>query len=224
MSLELFPEVATVRRPLQPPTEPIYRCHRWGTNGALIADVARLGWLTNTPTLDATYGKGNFWTEWTPDDLTTNDINPERRADHQWDWTQPIPTTETWPQIVFDPPYRNQGGAPTSSDHTDITDRFGLTANTTPYQILDDMRRGIANLLPLLGRQGTFAMKCADWVNGGRLHRGRYQMEKALEANGLRVVDEFIFLNNGSSQDASKTQLTARSNCSNLLIARRGSV
>jgi len=46
----------------------------FASNGALIASVACLGYLRSTDrTLDATYGKGNWWTEWKPDDLTAPD-------------------------------------------------------------------------------------------------------------------------------------------------------
>ena len=47
----------------------IYSTQAWPTNAAMIADVARLGYLKDTDViLDPTYGKGAWWRVWAPGD------------------------------------------------------------------------------------------------------------------------------------------------------------
>src|SRR5688572_7157801 len=81
---------------------------RWATNADLIADVARLGYLDGV-VLDATHGEGNFWTVWQPEILVTNDVNPEKGAQHQYDFRKLGWGECEFDAVVFDPPYKLSG-------------------------------------------------------------------------------------------------------------------
>jgi hypothetical protein len=97
-----------------------------GSNGKLIATVARLGYL-GTPTdtvFDVTYGRGSFWTVRRPPNLVTNDLftpGVDMRADFR---QLPLPHGSVR-VLVFDPPYISTGNRETSSVD-DFYDRFGL--------------------------------------------------------------------------------------------------
>src|SRR5690606_27767225 len=44
----------------------VLAAHRWRNNAEMIADVAKLGYITGD-VLDTTYGRGGFWTVYMPE-------------------------------------------------------------------------------------------------------------------------------------------------------------
>ena len=95
----------------------------WRTNGALIADAARLGYIAGK-VLDLTYGEGKFWTDHRPEDLTTNDLNPDKPAQHHFDATGTPWEDRAFDTVVFDPPYK-LAGTPSSPE---MDHAYGTTA------------------------------------------------------------------------------------------------
>jgi hypothetical protein len=83
------------------------------TNADLIVDVVNLGLLHDgMAVLDATYGKGRFWTKWRPrpENFVTNDLDTETAADVHEDFRAlPAGWANLYDFTVFDPPYGLRG-------------------------------------------------------------------------------------------------------------------
>jgi hypothetical protein len=106
------------------------------TNGQAIADLARLGILSNTDrVLDVTIGaEAGFWTKWRPARLVTNDLDPDVIADHHHDGTAlPFPAG-AFDVVVWDPPYGYRGTSRLASD-----ERYGLRRSYRPAEEIDDL-------------------------------------------------------------------------------------
>lgn len=117
--------------PVDIDTPPVLAAHAWPTNAHLIADVAHLGYLTDTDrVIDPTYGRGIWWQRWRPADLTAHDI----RADGIDFRDLPHPSGR-FDAAAYDPPYVCVGGRRTTTV-PDLHDRYGLTdAPNTPAEL-----------------------------------------------------------------------------------------
>src|SRR5690606_19469475 len=82
--------------------------HAWPTNGDLIADVAKL-YDFGKSVLDATYGRGRFWTKYRPVGLVRNDIDPASPVDFHFDFRDLPWGDETFDTEAIDPPYKLSG-------------------------------------------------------------------------------------------------------------------
>lgn len=188
---------------------------RWPTNGHLIADVARLGYFqADQRTLDPTYGRGRWWSEWRPDELVTHDL----RLDGV-DFRQLPEPDGYFDQIAFDPPYMAPGGRSKSTIH-DFNDRFGLhTTARTPAENQELINGGLKELSRVLAPRGRLIVKCMDYVNGGRLFLGTHHtLAYAIEL-GLRVEDRLEHITKPGPQ-SQKRQVHARRNLSTLFVLR----
>lgn len=139
------------------------------TSAQAIADLAALGYLNEDQhTLDATYGKGRFWTKWRPHDLVTNDIDGNRGAQWCRDYRN-LP--ELWgapPRfdvVVFDPPFKLNG---TGGSHPS-DEAYGVA---TPYismaELFNGIRQGLDECTRVVKRGGLILYKCQDQVSGGK--------------------------------------------------------
>ena len=197
----------------------IMRAYPWKTNAAMIADaVAPLGYIEGN-VLDATYGAaGGFWTEYRPDDLTTNDLYTDT-ADHHADFRDLPFAGESFTTVVYDPPYKLNGTPAMGA----MDDRFGVgtdewpTLNSTEKMLM--IRDGAIECWRVTNR--WLLVKCMDQVEGGKMRWQTHMITVALAAHGARLVDRFDFLTTPRPQPGGRAQRTARSNYSTLLVFGR---
>lgn len=180
---------------------------RWPTNAHLVADVAALGYLDRTVrTLDLTFGRGTWWNEWRPDDLVANGTEPGYPNDLTADFRRMPFRDGAFAQIAYDPPYVVKGGRRTSTME-DHQERYGLvTAPSSPAGGQALMDAGLLELRRLLAPGGVGLVKCQNYVASGRVQWGADDTTAAIRELGGRKLDEFVFLNNGSAQDKSRTK------------------
>lgn len=180
--------------------------HHWPTNAHLIADVAKLGYLDGT-VLDATYGDGNFWTQWKPDVLVTNDLY--KIADYAWDYRTRY-HTDTYDSVVFDPPYKLRG----TPAQPAFDDQYGIEKAMRWQDIMDDIRIGAENCYRIARRY--LLVKCKDQVVSGKV---RWQTNMVTTAIGVEhLVDRFDYLKTPQPQKAGRRRVHASRNYSTLLV------
>ena len=181
------------------------------TNADLLADVATLGYLPD-PVLDATYGRGAFWTKYRPTQLTTNDLRAP--ADHAWDWTTPAPPewAGKFGAVVFDPPYK-LNGTPTDSD------RYGVDEAMPVSRRLEVIETGAHHCAGLVRPRGFLLVKTQAQVACGRVHWQPALVEATVADLGFRKVDELHLVHTSRPQ---RSQVHARRNHSTLSVFRSG--
>ena len=183
---------------------------KWPKNAHMIADVARLGYLhEDIITLDMTYGRGTWWKKFRPTILVANGTDLEHKPDLTADFRAMPFRDGAFSQIIFDPPYVVKGGRRTSTME-DHQDRYGMTdAPTNPLEGQQLVNDGLAESARLLETNGVLLVKAQDYVSSGRVHWGVDETTIFSRALGLRKVDQFLFLNNGSAQDKARTKRCA---------------
>lgn len=185
------------------------------TNGEAIRDAAELGYVEGN-VLDLTYGKGRFWTDHRPDDLTTNDTNPERDAEYRLDWTDTALCVAAWhwsafATVVFDPPYKLNGtGGSHASD-----DGYGVADASTPAERWCAMVRGVDTAAALSSR--WLIVKCQDQVVSGRKFWQTDRLTTHLDEQGWRKVDQLLVAGY-MPQPLGRRQVHARQDFSSLLV------
>lgn len=192
---------------------------RWRTNAAMIADCARLGYLRREwATLDPTYGKGNWWTEWRPAKLAAYDLNPDCGV-HVADFRHLPIVLDSFDAAVFDPPYIAQGGRETSTEQEFIS-RFGLRdAPRTPDAIRLLIHDGLRELRRVVKPGGFILSKAKNYVTSGHLYIGAHYMVQDGIDLGLELVDLLQFITDGVvGADRHERQLHARNNYSTLAV------
>jgi hypothetical protein len=189
-----------------------------GSNGVLLATVARLGYLggPEATVLDTTYGRGGFWTRYRPAGLVVSDA--DFRA-----LPQPDGSVEV---ICFDPPYISTGSRETSTVD-DLYDRFGLGELSGWQAIRALIDAGLAECARVLAPRGYLLVKCMDYVESGRKVWNTFHVAAEGERLGLRLYDRFHHLSGGGPQptvnlDGSpREQKRAREVTSMLLVFRK---
>lgn len=163
----------------------VLAAYAWTTNAAMIADVARLGYLDGQ-VLDATYGDGNFWTDWKPETLITNDLH--KPADLKEDYRAFSFDDSTVDAVVFDPPYRLSG----RRDQGQFDQAYGLCEYRGNDEITADLCAGAVECFRVARK--FLLIKCMDQVNGGRVRWQTDFLTEAIVRKGGRKVDRFDFL------------------------------
>jgi SAM-dependent methyltransferase len=190
-------------------TETILAAQAWATNAELIADCARLGYLTGR-VLDPTYGRGKWWTAWCPDGLVAHDLKTDgvdfRHLPHP---------DESFDAIAFDPPYKLNG---TPTDKVDAP--YGVDVVDTRDGRHQLIRDGITECKRVLALDGHLLVKCQDQVNGGKVRWQTHEFTGHAQTLGLRLVDAFLILGH-REQPAGTRQVHARRNYSTLLVFRK---
>lgn len=193
---------------------PVLAAGTWRTNGELIADCARLGYLTDDgPTWDATYGLGNWWTIWRPANLCATDIDPAKSpsAAGGMDATCSDWINDRWQHVCLDPPYKLNG-----TDQGE-GERYGVATRMNR----DDRHTLMAAMLTEATRVvrpgGTVLFRCQDQVEGGRVRWQSHAFAAHGERLGLELVDELLFPSY-RPQPAGRSQHHARRNVSQLLV------
>lgn len=190
---------------------------KWLTNGHLIADCARLGYLrADWRTLDPTYGYGTFWKVWRPDDLTACDLDPLKSEHGPVDFTH-LP----WPDrhfdaVVFDPPYKLNG---TPTDSAGIDERFGVADATRWQDRMALIRAGARDCARVSA--AMLLVKCQDQVVSSKIRWQTKAVAEEVEPLGFGLRARFDFLG-GRAQPGGRRQINPESCSSQLLVFERG--
>jgi hypothetical protein len=183
-----------------------------GSNGVLIAAVARLGYL-NGPVLDLTFGRGAWWTRYQPNELT----------EYVGDFTATGIVAGSVPVICYDPPYISTGSRATSSI-PDFYDRYGVGEFSGWQAVRKLMEAGLDECARILAPRGWLLMKCMNYVESGRRVWNVHHFADHGRALGLELVDEFVHVTGGGAQPSTnldgspREQRHARQVHSDLLV------
>lgn len=158
-------------------------------NGELIAEVAKLWIGPRDLVVDVTWGRGNFWTAFTPLFLVAHDLT------HDGVDFRKLPENDgSVDVVVFDPPHLAPGGRATSTV-PDMHNRYGtLTAPRTVREVDELHAAGIQEAARVLCKGGRLLVKCLDYVSSGRYHAGRHNVVCSALQAGFEQVDEFILV------------------------------
>lgn len=189
----------------------------WRTNGHLVADIARLGYLkADDHVLDPTFGRGLWWTVWQPKHLTVHDL----RIDGT-DFRDLPYDDATFDAVAFDPPYVSVGGRKTTTI-PDMHDRFGLTdAPTRPAGVQELINTGLTETTRVLKPKGVLLVKCQDYVSSGKLWPGTHLTLNHAFTLNLNLIDRLEHIGRPRPQPAGRRQVHARRNLSTMLVFRR---
>ena len=186
-------------------------------NGPLIAVAAELWIRPDDLVVDVTYGKGNFWTVYRPDNLIAHDLHVGDGIDFR-----NLPEADASVDVVvFDPPYIPQGGRDTSTTQ-DFLDRYGLQdVPKTTNELNLYIAEGIIEAKRVLKAGGRLFVKCMDYINGGRYVQGRHAVVSVALTWGLEQVDEFVHVSGCGPQPGGRRQLHSRREHSFLCIFQK---
>lgn len=196
----------------------IRAAHNWANNSELIADVATLYFTPGMRILDPTFGRGNWWKTYLPDNLVTHNW-PEDGVDFR-----DLPhASGSFDVVAYDPPYVCVGGRATSTLVDGYLDRYGLRgAPSTPAELQKLINLGLLECTRVLAPGGILLGKCQDYVSSGKLWIGtHYTLSYALQYCGLELVDRFEHIGNPRPQPAHTRQVHARRNLSTLFVFRK---
>ncbi len=196
---------------------PILSTTPWPSNAHLIVDCARLGYLQpEWNTLDATYGRGKFWTIWRPEKLTTNDIDPESDADHHCDFRDLPFSDGEFDAAIYDPPYITGGGDRSTID--DFNDRYGLdVVPRNGKELRKIIDAGFVEVARCVRDRGFVLVKCKNYVESG-FEAGVFLLWKLAVDAGHELVDALNHVGGTGPQPPHATQRHSRSNYSTLLV------
>jgi hypothetical protein len=198
--------------------EPVERATRWRTNGELIADVARLGYLRQEwLTLDPTFGEGTWWSTWRPFRLVTHH-HPTDGVDFRH-----LPHGDgVFDAVAFDPPYVARGGRKTAGVELRSTnERYGLNdCPATPELLQALINDGLAEMVRVVRPGGNVLVKCQDYVSSGQLFPGTIFTFDHARSLGLRLEDIFDMVTTPRPQPHGR-QVRVRSNTSRLYVFRK---
>jgi hypothetical protein len=205
----------------------ILAAQKWATNADLIVDVASMGYISGR-VLDCTYGLGNFWSKWRPEDLTACDLTLAKSPiGYSVDFRKmPFPD-ESFDVVVFDPPYRLMGTPASkvgdSKMEADFESAYGIDkymAWKDRYQMIYD---GIAECARVLRRKGFLLVKCQNQVTSGQKRWQDLDFTNEATRYGLRLVDQFLMLTDPRPQPEGRRTVHTRQNYSTLLVLRNES-
>jgi len=190
----------------------IYAAHNWPSNAHMIADVAKLGYITGL-VLDPTYGiHGGFWKVWRPDGLVTHDI----KLDGVNFLHLPYPDA-TFDTVTFDPPYKLSGTPASAGFDT----RYGVDRYKRWQDRIQLMVRGLTECFRVLKPGGHLLAKCQDQVcSGAKRWQTDILTARAAELGHCKI-DRFDFLRPPRPQ---RSQVHAHSNYSTLLVFRKAPI
>lgn len=226
--------------------DPVLVVNDWATNSDLMIEVARLGYLDDQmKILDPTYGKGGWWTKWTPAGLVAGE-RYKFTGDYVADLRHlPFPDA-TFDALTLDPPYVATGGR-TTSTVPKFNDAYGIgdereEAPKTPAELQALIWAGMVEAKRVLKAKqrktklreghagGLLLIKSMSYVSGGKMWPGTYLVQKfATETLGLEFVDQFVHRHEPGMQPERKRadgepvlQDHARANSSVLQVYRKG--
>jgi hypothetical protein len=194
-----------------------------GRNDAMIANVARLYIPDGATVIDATWGKGNFWTrtDMSRFRLVGSDLSSPQaqiRADFR-----ALPFADASADVlVLDPPYvaRPEGGRFIDQRYRNSETTKGLTY----ARMLDLYRGGLREAHRVLRRGGTCWVKCQDQTENRCQRWAVLDIPAVATAIGMTPRDMFVLTSStppGGLRGEGQQQ--ARRNHSYLWIFRKAS-
>lgn len=197
-----------------PTPSPVMAFGSWEDNGALIADVARLHYIQGR-VLDATYGRGTFWTRWQPESLFKNDADKtiENLNIHE-DFRDLSFNDGFFTTVVFDPPYK-LNGTPALGD---FDARYGIDRPMSWQARMGMILDGAVECARVSRR--WLLVKCQDQIVSGKMRWQTSLITEAVEGCGFGLYDRFDFVSY-RPQPKDRSQVHARHNASQLLVFRR---
>ena len=198
---------------------PVLAAHPWPTNGHLIEDVARIGYLDEDwLTLDPTYGHGVFWSRWRPGfgNLIVSDLDPDKNPTGNSVDFRDLPYPDSrFDAVVFDPPYKLNG---TPDEKTDK--RYGVHVPTTWQERMALILDGATECARVT--RDVLLVKVQDQVCSGKIRWQTLEVTDRLESGGgMELVDRFDMLGAGRTQPAGRQQRHAYGRPSTLLVFRK---
>jgi hypothetical protein len=184
------------------------------TNGQLVADCARLGYLPE-PVVDPTYGLSGMWSRHRPRSLFAFDADPSRGQAVADLGNLPLADNSAG-SLLLDPPYR-LGGTPTTNHDGGMDDRYGIDRYRTPDDVAELYRRGITEAARVVRPGGYVLVKCQDQICGGRLRLQTAEVIAFAQSIDLEVVD-VLHLVGGRPQPPGRRQVHARRNYSTMVV------
>jgi hypothetical protein len=189
------------------------------TSAQAIVDLVTLGYLNKDQfILDATFGKGRFWTKWEPDLMWANDINPDRDTLYDFDYRDLPWKDGSFDVTVFDPPFKlngtSGGGGPATCDGD-----YGVGGEyRTLNAIRKDCLEGFGECVRVTKPGGLILYKTQDQVSGGR----KRWLSKEMWAFwcSADLIDE-LYIVGSRAQPRGRPQVHSRGNVSVLQVYRR---
>jgi hypothetical protein len=196
---------------------PVMAAGDWSTNGDLIADVARIGYIRGTDrVLDMTYGLGGWWTEYQPPLLVACDIDPAKSRMGSVDFTElPLAWESQFDVVAFDPPYKLNGTPDPAIDA-----RYGVHMPTTIPGRHGLMCTGLQEAARVVVNRGVVLAKCQDQVASGKVWWQSDMLTAVGAEVGLTKIDELL-MPSYRAQPPGRRQIHARRNYSTLLVFRK---
>lgn len=190
----------------------IFAAQHWATNGWMIADCAKLGYIKGR-VLDPTYGRGTWWSVFRPPGLVASDLDPSGGAQAFVDFRALPHEDNTFDTVAYDPPYK-YNGTPTPA----VDDRYGVGESEKWRDRWELICEGFIECARVLKSGGRLLAKCQDQVCSGQVRwQSHGLVDLGLYGLGLTLVDELIYLG-GRPQPPGRRQVHARRNYSNLLV------
>jgi hypothetical protein len=156
----------------------------WKNNAELIADVAKLGYLSGR-VLDPTWGLGNFWTVYRPKKLVAHDlytldgVSVYDLSDHH--------RLASFDSVIVDPPYRLNGKPDPAFDG-----RYGTQKRMSVAQRME-LVLDCAHIAACFSRRYAL-VKCMDQVVSGNVRWQTREVTEVMENRGFVLVDRFDML------------------------------
>lgn len=202
---------------------PVLAINKWKSNGHLIRECARLGYLRKDwLTLDPTFGKGTFWKVWRPDELVACDlVEAKSPIGFSVDFTDLPWPDEYFDASVFDGPYKFNG---TPSDTDGADERFGVHKKATWQDRMELLRVGAIEVARVTDR--FMLVKCQDQVVSSKIRWQSRVIEEALEPLGFGLKDRFEYLSRREQPKKVNGKRRKQKNAwrcsSQLLVFKRG--
>ena len=192
-------------------TTEIMSAGAWATNGAMFADIAKLGWFDGH-VLDLSYGLGVFWNDFTPEHLVTNDIDPEKGAHSEDARRPPLTWYSRFDAVVWDPPFKMQG-----TPGEVMKGRYGIDEARTGKDTMDLVLRGAVGAAECARGGGRILVKCQNQICGGRYVDQVGRISQAMLRAGCKQGPIFYLVSSPRPQPSDRRQVNPRNNVSQLV-------
>jgi hypothetical protein len=207
--------------------EYIQAYHRWKNNADLIANaIVPMGYIRpDDRVIDVTYGRGNWWTLYRPEDFYYHDWKLDKV-----DFTDLPYEDEQFDVVGFDPPYKMNGTTQSSLDDGDFHDRWGLVGSAkkaSRYRVIKAGLKESARVLRGPTRKrgkdgGLVLLKCQNQSQGAGVHWQTYDFKEYGEKEcGLRLVDEFHMIGHTIKQQPNRRQKRAHGRPSVMMVMQK---
>ncbi len=187
------------------------------TNAQAIRDCAALGYLRpDDRVVDFTYGLGQFWSLWKPNELVAHDLDPAKAPNGALDVLE-APSYYGYASFdvaVFDPPYK-LNGTPTPG----VDNRYGVGVVASKSERMRLILDGSVAAAQVARR--VLLVKVQDQVSAGRKVWQTHIVAGHL--SGVAALVDMLHVSSYRPQPAGRAQRTVRQNFSTLMIFAKSS-